>query len=266
MTDLGTLGGITGGGLAINDRGQVTGWASVPPDSSKSHAFFYSDGVMIDIGTFGGKETLGLAINNRGQVVGWGHLPGDTETHAFLYSDGAMIDINPAGWSKSQAFGINDQGQIVGYGVNTNGRLHAFRLDPIRDQTPPAITLAATPDTLWPPNGRIIPVMVSGTITDVTSGTETASGVDPTATTYAVTDEYGLIEPTGPIPMEQNPDGSYAFTINIPLQASRNDNDRDGRQYTITVSAFDNADNEGSKNINVRVPHNLAQDRSLATR
>ena len=49
-------------------------------------------------------------------------------------------------------------------------------------------------------------------------------------------------------------DGSYAFPI--PLQASRNDNDRDGREYIITVYAKDNAGNTGSAATHVIVPHN----------
>ena len=51
--------------------------------------------------------------------------------------------------------------------------------------------------------------------------------------------------------------GSYTFTIQ--LQASRNGNDTDGRQYTITVSAQDNAGNKGSASTIVTVPHDQGQ-------
>jgi hypothetical protein len=113
------------------------------------------------------------------------------------------------------------------------------------DKSPPAITITATPDTLWPPNGKMGPVTVSGTITDA------GSGVDPNTATYAVIDEYGLSQPRGPVTVKA--DGSYAFTIQ--LQVSRHGNDRDGRQYSITVSALDNADNKGSATTDVIVPH-----------
>src|SRR5262249_45342945 len=113
------------------------------------------------------------------------------------------------------------------------------------DTTPPTITIAATPETLWPPNGKLVPVMVSGTITDA------GSGVDPTTAAYAVTDEYGSVQPSGPVTVAA--DGSYAFTIR--LQASRHGNDRDGRQYTITVSAQDKVGNMGSAATGVTVPH-----------
>jgi hypothetical protein len=32
------------------------------------------------------------------------------------------------------------------------------------DVTPPVVTISATPKTLWPPNGRMAPVVISGTI------------------------------------------------------------------------------------------------------
>jgi hypothetical protein len=114
------------------------------------------------------------------------------------------------------------------------------------DTTPPTVTIVSvTPDTLWPPNGRLVPVTITGTITDANSD------VDAISATYAVTDEYGRIQPSGDITLDAN--GNYTFTIQ--LQASRNDNDRDGRQYTIIVSAQDKEGNTGSADTIVTVPH-----------
>jgi hypothetical protein len=114
------------------------------------------------------------------------------------------------------------------------------------DVTPPFITVSATPTALWPPNGRMVPVTISGTIKD------TKSGVNASTATYAVFDEYGLIQPSGRITtLDMN--GNYAFTIR--LQASRNGNDQDGRHYTIIVSAQDNEGNQGSNSTVVTVPH-----------
>jgi hypothetical protein len=91
----------------------------------------------------------------------------------------------------------------------------------------------------------MIPVTISGKITDA------ESGVNASTAAYAVIDEYRQVEPKGSVALK--PDGSYSFTIQ--LQASRNGNDRDGRQYTITVSAQDNAGNKGSAATGVIVPH-----------
>jgi hypothetical protein len=114
--------------------------------------------------------------------------------------------------------------------------------------------VSATPETLWPPNGKLVPVTIVTTVTDA------GSGVDPGTPTYTVEDEYGSVQPTGSLTL--GADGRYTATI--PLQASRRGNDKDGRQYTITVSAHDLAGNEGSAATSVIVPHN--QGRSLAAR
>jgi hypothetical protein len=114
---------------------------------------------------------------------------------------------------------------------------------PIR--TPPVITLSASPKVLWPPNGRMLPVTISGTITD------TGSGVNLTSAAYAVKDEYGEIQPTGAITVGSG--GIYSFTV--LLQASRLGTDLDGRRYTVTVRAKDNAGSGGSKTSAVTVPH-----------
>lgn len=113
------------------------------------------------------------------------------------------------------------------------------------DTTPPSITLSATARLLWPPNGKMTRVTLSGTITD------TGSGVNTKTAAYAVTDEYGKVQPGGAITLD--PTGSYSFAI--LLQASRLGTDRDGRRYTITVRASDNAGNTASNTTAVTVPH-----------
>jgi hypothetical protein len=124
----------------------------------------------------------------------------------------------------------------VGVLINTSGPI---------DTTPPFVTVSAHPTTLWPPNGAMVPVTISGAITD------SGSGVNAKTAAYAVMDEYGQIQPSGPIILGLR--GNYS-TI-VWLQASREESDEDGRQYTITVSARDNANNLGSASTVVTVPH-----------
>jgi hypothetical protein len=114
------------------------------------------------------------------------------------------------------------------------------------DITPPVINVIATPKTLSPPNGKMVSITILGTIKDA------ESGVNASTAAYAVTDEYGLIQPSGQITTLDATNGSYAFRIQ--LQASRNGNDKDGRQYTITISAQDNEGNQGSNSTIVTVP------------
>jgi hypothetical protein len=148
-----------------------------------------------------------------------------------------------------EARGINNAGIIVGiYQGDPDTAIHGFMATPV-STTPPVVTITATPATLWPPNGRMAPVVISGTITDA------RSGVDVSTAAYAVIDEYRQVQPMGSVTLRS--DGRYSFTIQ--LQASRNGNDQNGRQYTITVSAHDRAGNTGSAATAVIVPHDQGQ-------
>ena len=111
--------------------------------------------------------------------------------------------------------------------------------------TPPVITLSATPKLLWPPNGNLVPVKISGKITDA------GSGVNVNSASYAVKDEYGKVQPHGAIVLGSG--GAYFFSVS--LQASRLGTDLNGRRYTVTIQAKDNAGNTGSNTIAVTVPH-----------
>jgi hypothetical protein len=113
------------------------------------------------------------------------------------------------------------------------------------DATPPVIALSVTPKFLWPPNGKMAPVKISGTITD------TGSGIKAGSTEFMVKDEYQQVQPLGKISLDAA--GNYSFPI--LLQASRKGNDPNGRQYRIRVSASDNAGNRARKWATVTVPH-----------
>ncbi len=113
------------------------------------------------------------------------------------------------------------------------------------DTTPPVVTVRVDPRILWPPDRRMVTVTVSGMITDI------GSGVNLTSAAYVVKDEYGEVQPTGALTL--GPGGSYSFTV--LLQASRLGTDLNGRRYTVTVQAKDNAGNSGSKTSVVTVPH-----------
>lgn len=150
ITSLGTLGGtgdynwISG----INNAGQmaVTTYAA---DSSSSHAFLYSNGVMTDLSIPGAVWNSARGINNSGQVVGLsyaadystttafvtgangvgatylpghyaldindsGQVVGGTGAAPFIYSNGTMSYLSTLGGSWAEAMGINDSGQVMG--------------------------------------------------------------------------------------------------------------------------------------------------------
>ncbi len=113
------------------------------------------------------------------------------------------------------------------------------------DVVPPTVTVFADPSILWPPNGKLVLILVTGQVSDL------ESTLDLDSASYSVSDEYGQVQPGGPVAM--NDDGSYSF-ITL-LEARRNGRDRDGRHYTITVQVRDLAGNPGSASTEVIVPH-----------
>jgi hypothetical protein len=116
----------------------------------------------------------------------------------------------------------------------------------LQDTTPPVITLSTITSTLWPPNGKLLPVRISGKIT-----ADHLSDVDQGTGTFQVVDEYGLVQPGGSIAIM--PDGTFAFTV--MLRASRLGEDRDGRHYQIVARVADRSGNIGLASASVVVPH-----------
>lgn len=112
---LDTLGGTIGSATAVNEAGEVVGYATNA--AGQQHAFKFTGGVVTDLGTLGtGSTSAGYGINAGGTVVGYSTiLPSpSTVQHAFEFSGSLLTDTNPSGASSSQAFGINDAGQAVG--------------------------------------------------------------------------------------------------------------------------------------------------------
>ena len=142
MRDLGDLGSEPNGGLAINDRGQITGFASLPVGFRNRVAFLYSNGRLVDIDRRPDTEdrfSSGTGINNLGHVVGTSnHLSG------FIYRGKRMQSLNSLidpklGWDIRFPEAINDAGQIAATAFR-KGVQYAVRLDLIR---PSAVTAPA---------------------------------------------------------------------------------------------------------------------------
>ncbi len=87
LRNLGALGGTTSHASALNDSGQVVGYANTA--SGAQRAFLYSDGVMIDLNSLlppgsGWDLRQATGINDSGQIVGVGRING--QMHGFLLS------------------------------------------------------------------------------------------------------------------------------------------------------------------------------------
>ena len=118
MLELGTLGGGSSYGMAVNDAGVVAGGAAV--GSGYLNATSWLNGTATDLGTLGGSDSYAYGINDAGAIVGYSWISGDGSTHGFVVLNGVMVDLNsllsPAdsGWVITAAYGINDGGQIAG--------------------------------------------------------------------------------------------------------------------------------------------------------
>jgi probable HAF family extracellular repeat protein len=122
---------------AINDRGEVTGFSSVPGDSSV-HPFLWTAATgMQDLGPLGTDFLADPAgINNSTQVVG-GSCDMSGNCRAFLWDKNVMSDLNdliPANspWYLVYGLGINDAGEIVGFAVEkSTGNMYAYLASPV---------------------------------------------------------------------------------------------------------------------------------------
>ena len=123
VTDLGTFGGSHSYAFALNDAGQVVGYAETP--QGQIHAFLYSSGKMMDLSSLrsiGLMDSIAAAINGSGQVV----INSEWTDHAHLYSNGALTDLGTLGSFDSGGAGLNSSGQVVGQAHTKSGEPHAF--------------------------------------------------------------------------------------------------------------------------------------------
>jgi hypothetical protein len=161
---------------------------------------------------------------------------------------------SPDAWTRyGEPIALNDQGVHTVYyrAIDVAGNVEETRsvqveIGSTADTDPPVLDVFANPLQLWPPNNKPVPVRIFGTVLDEGSGIKSIH--------IQVIDEYGTCQPvvTDILPGEIV-NGNWERTIQ--LEASRKGNDKDGRKYTIRVTATDNAGNVTVKEIVVIVPH-----------
>ena len=171
----------------------------------------------------------------------------------FQYKNVALGPGEPAHNGAHATVGIRNAGspannQHLEWSFNapvlTNESALAFAFTSLPSDTIGPVVIVSAPATLWPPNGKTVVVKVEGKITD------SGSGLNVSSARYAVSDEYGLVQPSGPITVANG-----RYSVNVPLVASRHGQDQNGRTYTIVVRATDKTGNEGSATAIVTVPH-----------
>ncbi len=115
IEDLGTLGGRSSSGNAINRHGTIVGSSLTSSPEWQTHAFVSAiHGTMQDLGTLGGEHSEATAISDSGHIVGsaWNE---SGRSEAFVYSDGVMQGLGSLSGVSSAALGLNERGDIVGW-------------------------------------------------------------------------------------------------------------------------------------------------------
>lgn len=176
----------TSAACAIDADGRVGGQAD---QSASPHAFRFFGGSLTLLDTFASTMSNTESIA-AGTSVGWFLQASDSNAHAFVHTDAdGSLDLNTliddgTGWVLSQAKGVNASGVIAGEGF-FNGEAAVFRLVPApttpEDTTPPVISaVTATPPSIFPPNGTMVPVTVAVSVTDDTDPSPvcTVTGID----------------------------------------------------------------------------------------
>jgi hypothetical protein len=112
---------------------------------------------------------------------------------------------------------------------------------PSGDTTPPVVTCSATPNTLWPPNNKLVDIATSVSVSDA------GSGPGGFSLTSATSNEPGADADV------------QSFTLGTPdlsgqLRAQRNGSGT-GRVYTLTYTGADVAGNTATCDATVTVPH-----------
>lgn len=147
------LGGKDSGASAINERGQIVGYAETRfPDAAgydTSHAVMWEKGHIRDLKVPAKNQSDALGINNKGEVVcmavntGLPILNGaDTATNkCFLWRNGNLADVGEAG-VHTVPRGVNDSGTIV---ADVSNNIFLWR-DGSRQniQTPPGTDVCFT--------------------------------------------------------------------------------------------------------------------------
>jgi hypothetical protein len=125
---------------------------------------------------------------------------------------------------------------------NTAGCRSAVR---VVDSAAPVIrTVRATPDILWPPNHRMVPVSVTPSVLDVcdTAPACRIASVRSSEPIYGVGDG------------DTAPDWEVTGDLAVNLRAERSGKGS-GRVYTIAVRCSDASGNNSTETVNVTVPH-----------
>jgi murein DD-endopeptidase MepM/ murein hydrolase activator NlpD len=196
--------------------------AEVKLDKSAPVSRAYISGLAGSAGWF--RSSVSLELSGSDAVSGY--------DNSFYSIDGGESFTE---YTDTVLFTNEGEHKVVYYSVDKAGNKEDEKIIVFNiDKTAPIVKISVNPDTIWPPNGKLVPVKVDGSVAEE----------NLLETKLAVRDEYGKVEPV-----------LSEFGQSIKLEAKRNGNDRDGRVYTIGATSEDLAGNTGNASTQVLVPH-----------
>ncbi len=216
--------------------------AAIRVEGDGTHGLTY--GAVDNAGNIEPVHTVAVGIDKTppsiiasvsGQPNQYGWYSGDV-TVTFTCAD-AVSGV--ASCSDPVVVSAEGAGQVIaGTAVDKAGNRAETSVTVNIDKTAPVVDLSAAPGLLWPPNHKMIDVLVSGGSSDSLSGIASA--------VFTVRDEYGTVQPA-----------VKGFNTVVPLEAWREGNDKDGRHYTITAVITDKAGNTSTSSTEVVCPHDM---------
>ena len=131
MSALPTVGGNNGQASAINNRGQIAGYAengvvdsTCPPGITNNRVdlpVLWHKGKAQTLPTIGSDpDGVAFGINNQGQAVGYSGTC-TAANYAVVWENGSATALADLGTPGAIAYAINSHGQIVGQAVNSDG-------------------------------------------------------------------------------------------------------------------------------------------------
>ena len=171
---------------------------------------------------------------------------------ASIVIDTSAVDTSTVG-SYTVTYDVTD--------CNGNPAVQVTRTVNVVDTTPPDISVTVSPDTLWPPNHKMVDITATVTVSDIC---DTAPTVVLTSITSDEPDDtkgkpYDSEDPTsgdgntvGDIQGAETGTEDYEFQLRAERAGAG-----DGRVYTITYTVTDGSGNEASASATVVVPHDM---------
>lgn len=219
----------------INDAGECVGW------THQHGPCLFSHGAIIPIPGHGNSAWSSQDITNSGEIIGTAQS--ESRIGPFVWHSngtGEYLDVPYGSWAlRMDGDVIAGTYQDEGTGLNSAW----IYTSTVIDSEPPSLSNpTVSQGTLWPPNHRMVDVVVSYTAAD----NDRVADVALTATSSEPDNGLGDGDTAGDI--------QVVHPNLIRLRAERSGRGT-GRIYTLQVTVTDASGNQTSKTVTVTVPH-----------